>query len=73
MANLSKVILGATIAAISIASPALAAHKNKPSSAHQNGYVAQSGQRSGVRAFASTPGSVEEGGRRGSLWEGTGP
>jgi hypothetical protein len=74
MANLSKVILGATIAAISIASPALAAHKNKLSSAHQNGYVAQSEQRSGVRAFASAPvQSVQEGGRRGSLWEGTGP
>jgi hypothetical protein len=35
MANVSKVILGAAIAAVSIASPALAAHKAKP--IHQNG------------------------------------
>jgi hypothetical protein len=74
MANLSKVILAAAIAAVSIASPALAAHKSKTISAHQNGYVAQSRQESGVRAFASAPvQSVQEGGRRGSLWEGTGP
>jgi hypothetical protein len=73
MANLSKVILAAAVAAVSIASPALAAHKSKAISAHQNGYVAQSRQGSGVRAFASAPPSVQEGGRRGSLWEGTGP
>jgi hypothetical protein len=53
MANVSKVILAAVIAAVSIASPALAAHKSKPT--HQNGYVAQSRQGSGVRAFASVP------------------
>jgi len=55
MANISKVIAGAAIAAVSIASPALAAHKGKSISAHQNGYVARSNQGSGVRAFASVP------------------
>jgi hypothetical protein len=45
MANVSKLILGVAIAAVSIASPALAAHKSK------HGYVTQSG----VRAFASVP------------------
>ena len=37
MANVSKLIFGAAIAAASIASPALAAHKGKQISAHQNG------------------------------------
>ena len=60
MANISKEIVGAAIAAVSIASPALAAHKSKPSSAHQNGYVTQSGQRSGVSAFASVSRSVDD-------------
>jgi hypothetical protein len=60
MANISKAILAAAIAAVSIASPALAAHKSKPISAHQNGYVAQSRQGSGVRAFASVPRSVDD-------------
>jgi hypothetical protein len=55
MANISKVIAGAAIAAVSIASPALAAHKGKPISAHQNGYLTQSSHRSGSRAFASVP------------------
>ena len=58
MANISKVIVGAAIAAVSIASPALAAHKGKPISAQQNGYVARSNQGSGVRAFASVPQSL---------------
>jgi opacity protein-like surface antigen len=60
MANVSKLMLGAAIAAVSIASPALAAHKAKPISAHQNGYVAQSNQGSGARAFASVPRSVDD-------------
>jgi hypothetical protein len=60
MANVSKVILGVVIAAVSIASPALAAHKGKPTSAHQNGYVTQSSQGSGVRAFASVPRSADD-------------
>jgi hypothetical protein len=49
MANVSKVILGAAIAAVSIASPALAAHKGKSTSAHQNGYVTQSSQGKAVK------------------------
>jgi hypothetical protein len=60
MANVSKVILGAAIAAVSIASPALAAHKGKSISAHQNGYVTQNNQGSGVRAFASVPRSADD-------------
>jgi hypothetical protein len=60
MANVSKLMLGAAIAAVSIASPALAAHKGKPISAHQNGYVAQSNQGNGARAFASVPRSVDD-------------
>jgi hypothetical protein len=60
MANVSKVILGAAIAAVSIASPALAAPKGKSTSAHQNGYVTQSSQGSGVRAFASVPRSGDD-------------
>ena len=52
MTNVSKVILGAAIAAASIATPALAAHKGEPISAHQNGYVTRSSQRMGVYNFA---------------------
>ena len=55
MATASKLMLGAVIAAVSIASPALAAHKGKPISAHQNGYLTQSSHRSGSHAFASVP------------------
>jgi hypothetical protein len=39
MSNVSKVICAAAIAAASIVSPALAAHKGKTVSAHRNGYV----------------------------------
>jgi hypothetical protein len=61
MTNVSKVILSAAIAAVSIATPALAAHKGKPISAHRNGYVTQSSQGSGVHAFASVrPYSVDD-------------
>jgi hypothetical protein len=58
MANVSMVVLA--IVAVSIASPALAAHKGKPISAQQNGYVTQNSQGSGVRAFASVPRSVDD-------------
>jgi hypothetical protein len=51
--------LAAAIAAVS-ASPALAAHKGKPISAHQNGYITQSSQGSGARAFASVPRSADD-------------
>jgi hypothetical protein len=58
VANVSMVVLA--IAAVGIASPALAAHKGKPISAQQNGYVTQNSQGSGVRAFASVPRSVDD-------------
>jgi hypothetical protein len=60
MANVSRLIIGAAIAAVSVATPALAAHKGKPVSAHQNGYVIRSSQGSGVRAFASVPRAVDD-------------
>jgi hypothetical protein len=55
MANVSKLIFGAAIAAASIATPALAAHKGKPISARQNGYVTRSSQGSGIYDFAPVP------------------
>jgi hypothetical protein len=58
VANVSKLFLGAAIAAASIVSPALAAHKGKQISAHH--YVTQGSQGSGVRAFASVPRSVDD-------------
>jgi hypothetical protein len=48
MANASKLICGAALAAVSIASPALAAHKSKPISTRQNVYVPRSSQGSGA-------------------------
>jgi hypothetical protein len=48
MANLSKLIFGAAIVAATIATPALAAHKGKPISARQNGYVARGSLGSGA-------------------------
>ena len=78
MANVSKLISGAAIAAASIASPALAAHGGKPTSAYQNGYVTLS-QRRGVYDFVPVAPSVYGSGplvqeaRRGDLFEGGGP
>ena len=54
MANVSKLIFGAAIAAASIATPAWAAHK--PISAHHNGYVTRSSQGSGVYNFVPSRG-----------------
>jgi hypothetical protein len=79
MANVSKLIFGAAIAAASIASPALAAHRGKPTSAYQNGYVTRSSQGRGVYNFVPVAPSVYGSGRlvqearRGDLWEGGGP
>jgi hypothetical protein len=56
MANVSKLIFGVAIAAASIATPALAAHKGKPISAHHNGYVTRSSQGSGVYNFVPARG-----------------
>jgi hypothetical protein len=55
MANVSKLIFGAAIAAASIATPALAAHKGKPISTYHNGYVTRSSQGGGVYDFVSPP------------------
>ena len=55
MGSVSKLIFGAAIAAASIANPALAAHKGKPISAHQNGYVTRSSQGRGVHNCVPTP------------------
>jgi hypothetical protein len=51
MSSVSKLIFGAAIAAVSIASPALAAHKGEPISAHHNGYVTRSTQGRGLYNF----------------------
>jgi hypothetical protein len=51
MANVSKLIFGAAISVASIATPALAAHKGQPISAHHNGYVT----RNGLYNFAPVP------------------
>jgi hypothetical protein len=63
MTNVSVLILGAAIAAASTATPALAAHKGKPISAHQNGYVARSSQGSGAYNFDSPPSVYDPGAR----------
>ena len=56
MANVSKLIFGVAIAAaVSLASPASAAHRGKQIFAHQNGYVTRSNQGSGVYNFAPVP------------------
>ncbi len=79
MANVSKLIFGAAIAAVSMASPALAAHRGKPISAYQNGYVTRSSQGRGVYNFVPVAPSGDGSGplvqeaRRGDLWEGGGP
>jgi len=63
MANVSVLIFGAAIAAASIGTPALAAHKSTPISAHQNGYVRRSSQGSGVYNINSPPSVYDPGAR----------
>jgi hypothetical protein len=75
MANVSKWIFSAAIAAASIASPALAAHNNT-TAAHHSGYVAQAAVSPSlptrpVNGFRS--GRLVREARRGDLWEGGGP
>jgi hypothetical protein len=78
MANVSKLILAAAIAAASVASPALAAHGGNPTSAYQKGSVTRS-QGRGIYNFVPVAPSVYGSGRlvqearRGDLWEGGGP
>ena len=58
MTNVSKLMLGAAIAALSIASPALAqsASQSDPSiSAHHSKHLKKSSQRNGSDAFAAEP------------------
>ena len=58
MATVSKLMLGAVIAAVSIASPALAqyAFQGDPSiSVHHSKYLRKSAHRSGLHAFAVVP------------------
>jgi hypothetical protein len=62
MANISKVILSVAIAAVSIASPALAryASQSGPSiSAHHSKHLRITSHRSGSRTFASVRRSVD--------------
>jgi hypothetical protein len=79
MANVSKLIFGAAIVAASIASPALAAHGSKLTSAYQNGYVTRSSPGHGAYNLVPVAPSVHRSGRlvqearRGDLWEGGGP
>ena len=79
MANACKLIFGAAIAAVSIATPALAAHEGKPISAHHYGYVTRSSQGRGVYNFVPIAPSVYGSGplvqeaRSGDLWDGGGP
>jgi hypothetical protein len=63
MANISKLILGAAIAAASIATPALSAQRGKPVSVYQNGYVTRSSQRSGIYNLAPLPPANDPGAR----------
>ena len=59
MANIAKLIFGVAIAAASMASPALAAHRGKPISAYQNGYVTRGSQGRGVYNFVPASPSTE--------------
>jgi hypothetical protein len=62
MANVSKLIIGAAITVASISTPALAAHKGKPISAHHIGYVTRSSQGRGVYNFVPVAPSVYDSG-----------
>jgi hypothetical protein len=67
MAKVTSVIVAAAIVAVSIATPALAAHKGKPITAHQNGHVTRSRQGSGVYAPA-LPSDYDPGARSYDGW-----
>ena len=55
MTTVSKLMLGAVIAAVSIASPALAQYAAQSDSAHHSKYLKKSSHRNGTDAFASEP------------------
>jgi len=63
MATVSKLMLGAVIAAVSIASPAVAqyASQSDPISAHHSKYLKKSSHRNGADAFASEPRGADPG------------
>jgi hypothetical protein len=70
MTNVLKLMLGAAIAALSIASPALAqsASQSDPSiSAHHSKHLKKSSHRNGSDAFASEPRGADLGAKR-YLW-----
>jgi hypothetical protein len=66
MAKIARLIFGAAIAAVSFATPVLAAHKSKQST-HRSGYVAGSRQGSAVHAPAS-PSDYDPGARAHDGW-----
>jgi hypothetical protein len=63
MVTVLKLMLGAVIAAVSIASPAVAqyASQSDPISAHHSKYLKKSSQRNGADAFASQPRGADPG------------
>ena len=63
MSTIFKIILGTAIAAVSIASPALAQHTSQKShlaSVRHSGHVRTSSHQSALRSFASLPRSVDD-------------
>jgi hypothetical protein len=71
MTNVLKLMLGAAIAALSIASPALAqsASQSDPSiSAHHSKHLKKSSHRNGSDAFASEPRGGADLGAKRYLW-----
>ena len=63
MTNVSKLMFGAAIAALSIASPTFAqsASQSDPSISHHSKYLKKSSQRNGSDAFASEPRGADPG------------
>ncbi|MFZ0990150.1 MAG: hypothetical protein WAN27_20765 [Xanthobacteraceae bacterium] len=61
MTTVSKLMLGAVIAAVSIASPALAQYAAQSDSAHHSKYLKKNSQRTGADAFASEPRGADPG------------
>jgi hypothetical protein len=61
MTTVSKLMLGAVIAAVSIASPALAQYASQSDSVHHSKYLKKNSQRTGADAFASAPRGADPG------------
>jgi len=63
MSTIFKIILGTAIAAVSIASPALARHaseKGQLASVRHSGHVKATSHRGALRAFASIPRTFDD-------------